>query len=118
MEVPGFCVIQRLCSPRPDAFWPGAAAGADTGSSSSSAISTGGSGTAGAAPDMMMMLVAVGVTAVVVAAGAVVPDHSVLAPLSIVAGTPCRLLGEVSPAQADERRRLAELGAARRRAAG
>ena len=36
VEVPGFCVIQRLCSPRPDAFWPGAAAGADTGSSSSS----------------------------------------------------------------------------------
>ena len=53
----------------------------------------------------------------VVAAGAVVPDHSVLAPFSIVAGAPCRLLGEVSPYQADERRRVAELGAARRRAA-
>ena len=54
----------------------------------------------------------------VVAAGAVVPEGSVLAPFSIVAGAPCRLLGEVSPAQADERRRVAELGAARRRAAG
>jgi len=53
----------------------------------------------------------------VVAAGAVVPEGSVLAPFSIVAGAPCRLLGEVSPAQADERRRVAERGAARRRAA-
>ena len=53
----------------------------------------------------------------VVAAGAVVPEGSVLAPFSIVAGAPCRLLGEASPAQADERRRVAELGAARRRAA-
>ena len=54
----------------------------------------------------------------VVAARAVVPEGSVLAPFSIVAGAPCRLLGEVSPYQADERRRVAELGAARRRAAG
>ena len=51
-----------------------------------------------------------------VAAGAVVPDHSVLAPFSIVAGRAAGLLGlRVLLAQADERRRVAELGAARRR---
>jgi len=52
-----------------------------------------------------------------VASHAVVAAGAVLAPFSIVAGAPALVLGRTTPAWADERRRRAELGAARRRAA-
>lgn len=52
-----------------------------------------------------------------VASGAVVAAGAVLAPFSIVAGAPAMVLGRTTPAWADDRRRRAELGAARRRAA-
>uniref|UniRef100_A0A7S3NH08 Dynactin subunit 5 n=1 Tax=Aureoumbra lagunensis TaxID=44058 RepID=A0A7S3NH08_9STRA len=45
----------------------------------------------------------------VIAAGAILPDDSVCAPLSIVAGVPARTVGFVSPGATAERRREAEM---------
>lgn len=53
----------------------------------------------------------------VVAADAVVPDDLVCAPFSVLAGVPARVIGTLSPAAADECRRVAQRAAASRRRA-